>query len=70
VPDFRLTRIETWRSSESLTGQWLFVLSGTVETGNDTLKPGDSFGVEDTSITVKNLGDIEAQILLFSVPLR
>lgn len=58
------------RPKGDLSGQWLFVLKGSVSASRETLAVGDSLAWETPeAFAVKNAGDAEAEVLLFSVPL-
>lgn len=57
------------QTTNSLNGQWIFVLSGSVTVDQQTLLPGDSLAVEGHSLDIKNTGQETAGILVFSVPL-
>ena len=56
-------------TEEPLNGQWIFILSGSIETAGETLQPGDSLGIESTSLTISNPSEDPAEVLVFSVPL-
>ena len=55
--------------SAKLPAQWIFVISGSVQVGGETLHLGDSLGtVPNADLHFKAGGEGEAEVLVFSLP--